>query len=183
MESGSIKLGSSIVNGDGRPDERVASCGFVAGKDSAGEAALDLTGEVIGVFELDKGSSSSSGPFVVLRGSGARVDGLRVCFELISDGRTRTMLGNYNHFSFRSCSSLGTQIWQVIIVRSKLQMCLGPALKVAGMPVGGSCSMPTATTTPRGATIRGSILRLRNNSPQFWSRCRPMLLILLRHNL
>lgn len=68
-------LDSSVIIGDGSPEGRNPSSKFMSGTESAGEATLDLTGEVIVVVEFDRGSSSS-GPFVVLRGSGARVDGL-----------------------------------------------------------------------------------------------------------
>ena len=183
MGSGSVKLVSSIVNVDGGPDERSASSGFVAGKDNAGDAALDLAGEVIGVFKLDKGSSSSSGPFVVLRGSGARVDGLRVCFELISTVGHKQRQATTT-FQLQISQSLNTQVLLILILGLKLQKWLRPPLEVSGMLAAGqtSCSMPTATAAPCGAMIRGR-LRLQYNSPPLMSRPQPMLVILLRHNL
>lgn len=79
----SATLGSSIIIGDGSPEERNPSSEFASGTDSAGEATLDMIGEVIVVAELAR-ESSSSGPFVILRGNGARVEGLRVCFDAIA---------------------------------------------------------------------------------------------------
>lgn len=77
-------VGSSINNGDERAGEREVSSEFVSDMETAEECKLDFVGDLVGAGESSKGSLPTRGPLVVLRGSGARVDGLRVCFEAIS---------------------------------------------------------------------------------------------------